>query len=43
MFISKYYEKFTKSEKMTKNLQDLVILWTNRPLALNTNFSEENQ
>ena len=32
------YKKYTKNSILTKNLEKKVILWTNCPLVLNTNF-----
>ena len=34
----KYYKNNKKVQKYLKKLQEMANLWTNRPLALNTNF-----
>ena len=34
----KKYRNYKKEEKYLKKSQEMVNLWTNRPLALNTNF-----
>ena len=36
--MSKIYKNNKKVEKYMKKSQKIVNLWTNRPLALNTNF-----
>jgi len=43
IFITKSYKIFIKILNSLKKLQDIVKMWTNRPLGLNTNFQEKSQ
>ena len=41
--MSKIYKNNEKYQNYVKKSQEMVNLWTNRPLVLNTNFIEKYQ